>query len=60
MCQPRQFVATMDRRNTNVSTGSPTEISAEVHERDVTEVPNVPTSTAANTPVVFDVEPVGT
>ena len=50
----------MDKRNTNVSTGSPTGISAEVHERDVTEVPNVSTSTAATTPVVLDVEPIGT
>ena len=50
----------MDRRNTNISTGSPTGISAEVHERDVTEVPNVSTSTAATTPVILDVEPIGT
>ena len=35
-------------------------ISAEVHERDVTEVPNAPTSTAATTPVILDVEPIGT
>ena len=56
----RQFFATMDRRNTNISTGSPTGISAEVHERDVTEVPNAPTSTAATTPVILDVEPIGT
>ena len=50
----------MDQRNTNISTGSPTGISAEVHERDVTEVLNAPTSTAATTPVIFDVEPKGT
>ena len=50
----------MDRRNTNISTGSPTGISAEVHESDVTEVPNVPTSTAATIPVILDVEPIGT
>ena len=43
-----------------MSTGSPTVISAEVHERDVTEVPNAPTSTAATTPVIPDVEPRGT
>ena len=42
------------------STGSPTGISAEVCERDVTEVPNVSTSTAATTPVILDVEPRGT
>ena len=50
----------MDRRNTNISSRSPTGISAEVHERDVTEVPNVPTSTAATTPVILYVEPRGT
>ena len=35
-------------------------VSAEVHERNVTEVPDVPTSTAATTPVILDVEPRGT
>ena len=50
----------MDRRNTNISTGSPTGISTEVHERDVTEVSNVSTSPAATTPVVLDVELIGT
>ena len=50
----------MDKRNTNISTGSPTVISAEVHERDVTEVPSAPTSTATTTPVILDVEPRGT
>ena len=56
----QQFFAPVDKRNTNISTGSPTGISAEVHERDVTEVPNVSTSTAATTPVILDVEPIGT
>ena len=56
----QQFFAAVDRRNTNISTGSPTVISAEVHERDVTEVPNVPTSTVATTSVIHDVEPIGT
>ena len=46
----------MDRRNTNISTG----ISVEVCERDVIEVPNVSMSTAATTPVILDVEPIGT
>ena len=50
----------MDKRNTNISTGSPTGISAEVHERDVMEEPNVPATTATTTPVVLDVEPRGT
>ena len=56
----QQFFAAVDRRNTNISTGSPIVVSAEFHERDVTEVPNVPTSTDATTPVVLDVEPRGT
>ena len=33
----QQFFATVDRRNTNIPTRSPTGIPAEVHERDVTE-----------------------
>ena len=45
----QQFFATVDRRSTNISTGSPTVISAEAHERNVTEVPNAPTSTATTT-----------
>ena len=56
----QQFFTTVDRRNTNISAGSPTGISAEVHERDVTEVPNISTSTAATTPVILDVKPRGT
>ena len=56
----QQFFATVDRRNTNIPTRSSTGISAEVRERDVTEVPNVSTSTAPTTPVVLDVEPRGT
>ena len=56
----RQFFPTVDRRNTIITTGSPTQISAEVHKRDVTEVPNAPTSNAATTPVILDVEPIGT
>ena len=35
-------------------------MSAEVHERDVTEVPNGSTSTAATTPIILDVEPIVT
>ena len=56
----QQFFVAVDRRNTNISTGSPTVISAEVHERDVTEVPNAPTSTVATTSIIHDVEPIGT
>ena len=46
--------------NTNISTGSPIVVSAEIHERNVTEIPDVPSSTAVTTPVVLDVEPRGT
>ena len=60
IASPQQFFAAVDRRNTNISTGSPTVVSAEVHERDVTEVPNTPTSTVVTTSVTHDVEPIGT
>ena len=50
----------MDRANTNISAGSPNVVSAEVHERNVTEIPDAPSSTAAATPIVLDVEPRGT
>ena len=53
----RQFLAAVDRRNTNVSTRGPTDIVTEVHEREVIEVPSVSVTT---TPVVLDVEPRGT
>ena len=56
----QQLFATVDRRNTNISTGSPIVVTAEVHERNVTEVPDAPASTAATTPVILDVEPRGT
>ena len=56
----QQFFAAVERRNTNICTGSPMGISAEVHERHVTEVPNVSTSTAATTPVILNVERIGT
>ena len=56
----RQFFATVDERNRNNSTRQPIGISTEVCERDDTEVPDVPTSVAATTPVVFDVEPIDT
>ena len=52
-------MAEVDRRNANVSIESPVVVTAEVHERDVTEVPNVPTTTTT-TPVIHDVEPRGT
>ena len=56
----QQVFATVDRRNTHISTGSPIVVTAEVHERNVTDVPEAPTSTAATTPVILDVEPRGT
>ena len=55
-----QFFAAVDRRNTNISTVSPIVVSAEVHERNITEIPDAPTSTAATTPVILDVKPRGT
>ena len=56
----QQFFAAVDQRNTGISTGSPIVVSAEVHEKDVIKTPNAPTSTAATTPVILDVEPRGT
>ena len=35
-------------------------ISAEVHERDITEIPDPSATTATTTPVILDVEPRGT
>ena len=55
----QHFFAIVDRRNANVSTGSPIVVSAEVHERDDMEVHEVPTSTATTAPGVHDVEPRG-
>ena len=52
----QQFFAAVDTRNANVSTGSPIVVTAEVYERDVTEVPEAPTIMTATTPVVLDVE----
>ena len=54
----QQFFAMVDWRNTNISTGRPIVIPAEVHKRNVTEVPDAPFPAAATTPV--DVEPRGT
>ena len=56
----QQFFAAVDERNRNNSTRKPIGISPEVCERDDTEVPDVSTSVAATTPVVFDVEPIDT
>ena len=56
----QQFFAAVDERNRNISTGRATGISTKVCERDITEVPNMSTSTAATTPVILDVEPIGT
>ena len=60
----QQFFAAVDRRNVIVSTGSPI-ASAEVCERDVIEVPDVPivtatTTSTTTTPVALDMEPRGT
>ena len=56
----QQFFAAVDRRNASVAAGSHI-ASTEVHERDVTEVSDVPVTTATTTPpVTLDVEPRGT
>ena len=55
----RQFFATVDQRNTEISTRGPIP-SAEVCERDITEVPDVPATTTTTTPVILDVESRGT
>ena len=54
----RQFFAAVDTRNASITTGSQL-ASTEVCERDVVEVPDVPT-TATTTPVNLDVERRGT
>ena len=53
-----QFFAAVDRRNANITTGSEL-ASIEVCERDVVEVPDVPTATTSP-PMNIDVEPRGT
>ena len=59
----RQFFAAIDRRNASITAGSQL-ASTEVQERDVVEVPDVPTTTtytSTTTPLVtLDVEPRGT
>ena len=58
----QQFFAAVDRRNASIAAGNHI-ASTEVCERDgdVTEVPDVPTTTATTTPpVTLDVEPRGT
>ena len=56
----QQFFAAVDRRNASVTAGSQI-ASTKVRERDVNEVPDVPTTTTTTTPpVTLDVEPRGT
>ena len=60
----RQFFAAVDRRNASVPTGSQL-TSPEVCDRDVVEIPDIPTTTIATTTsttpqVALDVEPRGT
>ena len=59
----QQFFAAVDRRNASVATGDPI-ASVEICERDVVEVPDVPTTmittTTTTTPIALDVEPRGT
>ena len=53
-----QFFAAVDRRNASITTGSQL-AATEVCERDVVEVPDVPTATTTP-PMNIDVEPRGT
>ena len=56
----QQVFAAVDRRNASVTTGIHM-ASTEIHERDVIEVPDMPTTTATTTPpVTHGVEPRGT
>ena len=50
----QQFFAEVDRRSASVATGSPM-VTAEVHERDVMEVCEIPISTDTTTPDIHDV-----
>ena len=65
LASTRQFFAAVDRRNASIPTGSQL-ATTEVHERDVVEMPDIPTTTIATTtsiatpPVTLDVEPRGT
>ena len=64
LASTQQFFAAVDRRDANIPTGS--QASTEVHERNVVEVPDIPTTTNVTTtsttmpPVTLDVEPRGT
>ena len=65
LASTRQFFVAVDRRNASIPTGSQL-TSTEVCERDVVEVPDIPSATIATTtstttpPVTLDVEPRGT
>ena len=59
MASTQQFLAAVDRRNASITTGSQL-ASTKVHERDVAEVLDVPTTTITTAPVNLDVEPRGT
>ena len=65
LASTQQFFAAVDRRNASIPTGSQL-ATTEVCERDVVEMPDIPTTTIATTtsittpPVTLDVEPRGT
>ena len=64
LASTQQFFAAVDRRNASVPTGSQL-TSPEVCNRNVVEMPDIPTTTIATTtsttpPVALDVEPRGT
>ena len=65
LASTQQFFAAVDRKNASIPTGSQL-ATTEVCERDVVEMPDIPTTTIATTtsittlPVTLDVEPRGT
>ena len=65
LASTHQFFAAVDRRNASIPTGSQL-ASTEVCDRNVVEVPDIPTTTIATTtsittpPVTLDMEPRGT
>ena len=65
LASTQQFFAAVDRRNASIPDESQL-ATTEVHERDVVEMPDIPTTTIATTtsittpPVTLDVEPRGT
>ena len=65
LASTQQFFPAVDRKNADIPTGSQL-VTTEIRERDIVEVPDIPTTTIATTtstttpPVTLDVEPRGT